>query len=411
MSADSTSQSPRTPIRELTALALNFQQSPPHCLMPDILDRKPSNSSSLVVLHSSPVNIPTPVTHENIGCAHLHGLPEGTVPDSPAPLRKALERDPNRYSIVSDSSPARSQFGGNPELTASPMPETNLGLRDNDFGESPALSRGQEAELSMVPLEAASYFDTSMAVHSTNSNLDSVGRAAVQQKGAMILEKILDDKISYEGASTVANLYKLNKTGIHGEHVYRHDSSVTMQNSSLTEHNRTEDAKSLESTVNGQTQRDEIDPMRQETSPNNIEHIVSEDPTSSNTYHQPAHLVYLIRQPETQTSLEMQARTLSASNSLHIIEPAPASTAWGTRGSLYDGTGYGDASSSISTRPSTSATVPKEHTKSAVDSTHTAATVTQGPISMTRDHETFDEVIRAHGALGEEAIAGVTKDA
>jgi hypothetical protein len=30
---------------------------------------------------------------------------------------------------------------------------------------------------------------------------------------------------------------------------------------------------------------------------------------------------------------------------------------------------------------------------------------------MTRDHETFDEVIRAHGALGEEAIAGVTKDA
>jgi hypothetical protein len=378
--------------------------------MSDVLDRKSSSSSSLVVLHSSPVNIPTPVRHESIRCAHLYGLPEGTVPDSPGPLQKALERDSNRYSVVSDSSPAHSQFRGNPELTASPTPGTKLGVREYDSGESPALSRGQEAELSMVLLEAASYFDTPMAVHSTESNLDSVGRAAVQQKGAMTLEEILDDKISDEGASTMANQNELNWTVLHGEHVYRHDSSVAVQNSSHTDHNQTEDAESLESSVDGQTQRDEIKPMIQKTSPNNVEHIVFEDSTSSNTYHQPAHSVYLIRRPETQMSLEMQAHTLTASSSLHIIEPAPTLTAWGTHGSLYDGTGYGDASSSISTRPSTSATVPKEHTKSAVDSTHTGATVTQGPIAMTRDHETLDEVICAYAALGEEAIPAVTED-
>lgn len=90
----------------------------------EILRPRRSASSSLAVHHSSPMAVPTSTKEEPF---HASGLPSGTVPNTPAPLQKALEMDSTSPSPA--PSPAF-ETSARVEPALTPMPGTNLTLED-----------------------------------------------------------------------------------------------------------------------------------------------------------------------------------------------------------------------------------------------------------------------------------------
>ncbi|KAF2645109.1 hypothetical protein P280DRAFT_546501 [Massarina eburnea CBS 473.64] len=125
-------ESPRgTPCRAMPTLALDFEVSPPGKPMFDTSTRKASDSSSMNVLHSSPMAMPMPTTPPATDSYSPPGFVVGSVPDTPAPIqRPSVQKAILAASSLSieptstESSPARVQADPNP----TPMPGTNLPL-------------------------------------------------------------------------------------------------------------------------------------------------------------------------------------------------------------------------------------------------------------------------------------------
>jgi hypothetical protein len=410
-------------MREVTSLALNFRESPPGQPMFGALQRKRSISSSLVVQHSSPVPIPTSFTEDyttNSITAH-HFVPAGTVPDSPGPLQKALERDLRLSPNVTDPSPVHPQTGDDAELLSTPMPGTNISYNHNDLNGSAPLSHGPEVLLSHISSETSDYFDMPIAANSAHTELISVEDGAVQRTNTPALWKHLDGTTLDGDASAPIGSSREITTDLHDGQASRCDSLVTGKDLSHTERDEPVTNAEFEPAVNFQPHGNEMRPAEDSPSSINIEHIVFEEsPEVNTTKHQSAQQVYVIRQAEAQMDLQMQALQVDPkhNSTAHEIQTStadgmdsvPAPNTWGTHGSLYDGTGYGEASSSTSTRPSTSSTHPDIAKETTSGNKYTAKSLAQDSAAMARDHEALEEVIRAYAALEEKATFGASED-
>ena len=91
-------QNPHTPNHPpKSSLALNFQESLPGQPIFD-LSSKGYPSSGFDIRRSSPVSVPSSEKQSLQSPAELSGIPNGTVPSSPAPIRKILDLDPTEDS-------------------------------------------------------------------------------------------------------------------------------------------------------------------------------------------------------------------------------------------------------------------------------------------------------------------------
>lgn len=128
-------ETPQTPIRKTPLVSLDFEASPVDVPMFGRMTRAASCSSSLQVHHSSPITVPvlsrdaTPaVQNSPLG---VGALPNGTVPESPAPLHKAFVQEAIMSNAAKGSShPASLPLNNNVAPLPTPMPGTNLTLED-----------------------------------------------------------------------------------------------------------------------------------------------------------------------------------------------------------------------------------------------------------------------------------------
>lgn len=111
---------------------LTFEESPqtePYFDMSKLVRSSPPDS---VVSHSSPIMIPSRPAQQDTSfnaTANSQSLPAGTIPDSPAPLQKALKNDPNIMVSSPQSSPEFEMSDPRDQLPT-PMPGMNLTFED-----------------------------------------------------------------------------------------------------------------------------------------------------------------------------------------------------------------------------------------------------------------------------------------
>lgn len=110
---------------------LNLEESPPEQPYFDMSKLNRSDSSLSVISHSSPIMIPR-AAKKNISFtnpAYRQRLPAGTVPNSPAPLQKALKNDLNILVPTPSSSP-EFDISVMVEPIPTPMPGTTFTFED-----------------------------------------------------------------------------------------------------------------------------------------------------------------------------------------------------------------------------------------------------------------------------------------
>lgn len=94
----STHYNPHTPKHPTkSSLALDFEESPPGQPIFD-LSRKEYTNSGLDIHRSSPMPVPSSDKQSLRSPIQLSVIPDGTVPSSPAPIRKILDLDPTEDS-------------------------------------------------------------------------------------------------------------------------------------------------------------------------------------------------------------------------------------------------------------------------------------------------------------------------
>lgn len=415
-------QSPCTPVHTTIegkgtrpSLMLNFERTPPDQPMFGALRRKQS-SSSLKVHHSSPVPIPTLGKLDDLPTSisvHAQELPRGTVPNTPAPLQMALERDPVMSGSDLDSRPVHSRIGNyaepphRPILGANPCHEA-----DDTIGVE--LSRVEQgASLSGLIPKSSSYFtipvvDKHTRPHSDSISVDPDQKLDYAAQEAYLINTMADECISISGVVAEAD-----KAGMHVSQTDRCDSMLAQ---CIHQDEKVHHAKRP---VGGQyacdrCQFNERASMGQGSSPIGIEHILfNEDPEEMATNQMPSHQKYPYRQAQAQRDMQKRVADLNVESFPVLdMDPKPAQSTWGTHGSLYDGTGYGDTQSSSSARPSTSSTVPGSPLKTTcmVKTGFDVASLAEESAAMARDHETLEEVIRAYAALEDEGSSGISDE-
>lgn len=128
-------ESPHTPIQQKPSLILNFEVSPPDQPMFEPT-REASSSSSIDVRHSSPIAVPASAKQ---AVCNFHSTPPGppfivgTMPDSPAPLRKpSVQESILNHAITGtpDASPSSVDADRAVDPLPTPMPGTTLSLED-----------------------------------------------------------------------------------------------------------------------------------------------------------------------------------------------------------------------------------------------------------------------------------------
>jgi hypothetical protein len=394
-------QGPQSPYHGTKlSLALNFQQSPPDRPIFDVVQRKRSASSSLAVQRSSPVPIPTPAKQEDppLGVpVHSTDLPTGTVPNSPGPLQTALYRESNHSDIPSDMSPVRAHTESVPEHIPTPMPGTNQGFSDNDLAE---VSQGQRrASSPESQVEPSDYFNIPVAKDSRCTYPNDAIRAADRHYPRVYrcdpsLVRCKHDQCETDPADDEST----------GERIYtrcrvdERESLGTNSSSLNIEHTVFEDRS--EHIFLGK-----CDPTRIEYNEKVINTDIGAPDMPTTDVH---NRVMTSREPqfqhaESQIVLQMKAHQWRASypqaRAAQHVSRMSSPSRWGTHGSLYDGTGYGDTSSSNSTRLSTSSTgqgVPEE----TVDrEAYTKDSLARGCATIARDYDNLEDAIRAYAAL------------
>jgi hypothetical protein len=367
----------------------------------DVLQRKDSNASSLLVHHSSPVPIPTPAKQEGspFGApSYLIGGMSETVPTTPGPLQMALERDSHRSTPISDSSPAFALRAHDADPLPTPMPGTNLGFSENDL--MGASEKRQGAALSEHPSEPSSYFSISAVESSTQSDTSKVG--------SIIGHIIYSDGTSHtdpatDASSTIGTVEEVTST-LHHPRTHICVCAPARFNNPHSSNCPIHSGVARRTPVLSHSLDSESESTQSGTSSINIEHAAyvefAEDMLTEFCAAQDG---YFSGSAKAKIGLHMQAHPMPPSNRASFVDPdvrtASPQNTWGTSGSLYDGTGYGGTSSSNSGRPSTSLTAPQMYSTFVGSAADTTASLSEDSEAMERDHETLDEVIRAYAAL------------
>ncbi|KAH8732239.1 hypothetical protein GQ44DRAFT_697305 [Phaeosphaeriaceae sp. PMI808] len=368
----------------------------------DVSQRKFSSSSSLVVHHSSPVVIPTLTslhTPPSDVPVHTSGLPAGTIPDSPAPLRKVLENDPDQFAAVSDLSPERFRTGVATGSLPTPMPGTNLGFTDNDL-------IGAASKQNLLS-EPSNYFDIPVVNQPENNTPVKISRVTSPVVDTAISNDCLVKNTVNGVTSTCPKADDSDQGRSSSGTMHTRSSSIVVETSHhILYYWRANDEAaelqvSLQSPVNERELKNETSP------PVDKEHVSYEtlreahsNGKGTNTHH------------ARQVKLMSQTEPYRQAHSTAMNDPVLGDNTWGTQGSLYDGNGYGDATRTNSARSSAQsapAEVPGEKIDEAINAT---TSLTQESMAMARDHETLEEVIRAYAAMEEEgASLGMTDNA
>ncbi|KAH7078013.1 hypothetical protein BKA63DRAFT_564557 [Paraphoma chrysanthemicola] len=372
-------ESPCTPSKEVTpSLALNFQQSPVDQPMFD-LQRRSSVSSSLHVHHSSPMAIPRPAQHALPRYSVPAGpseLPVGTVPTSPGPLQIAMRRDTSQPNGALEAARPDVQTPVAPEPLPTPMPGTNFGFSQDKLAGIPQSARAQPVYAS----DHVDYFNIPIPESSGRTSIGSINGEAVHAT------PVVRDSV---GSTNTQQQQVLAVNGI--------SNTVTADDSSIhdiAEHKRNDPNILFEG------------PER-ELSPLDIDHIVYEDYRSgSPDQNQTTQPSKGDQRTDAHTDQQMQRQPQPSGTDALPLAASPGT--WGTHGSLYDGTGYGDG---ISSRPSTSSTAPKPGPTPASSTVVAPADLfAEESAAMARDHETLEEVIRAYASFEEDGVMGVSEE-
>jgi hypothetical protein len=393
---------------------LNFERTRPGQPMFGVLQRKHS-SSSLNVHHSSPVSIPTLGELDDLPTSvsvHAQELPQGTVPNTPAPLQMALERGPVMSGSHLDSKPVHSRVGNHAE---SPRTRPIFGTNpyhedDGTIGVQPSRVE-QGASLSGLIPESSSYFNIPVVdIHerpqSGSFDVEPNQKLRFAAQGDYLINTMADECTSISDVVAVAA-----KAGMHVSQSDRRDSMLAQcihQDEKLS-HSKIP--------VGGQyacdrCQFNERASMGQGSSPIGVEHIVfHEDPEELAPGQMAAHQRYLHRQAQAQRDVQKRAANFNIESFPVLdMDTKPAQSTWGTHGSLYDGNGYGDIQSSSSARPSASSTISGSPLKTMVETGFNVTSLAEESAAMARDHETLEEVIRAYAALEDEGSSGISDE-
>jgi hypothetical protein len=389
------------------SLALNFQQSPPDQPMFDVIRRKNSVSSSLVVQRSSPVPIPTRAKQEespfSVPVYPIGPIPE-TVPGTPGPLQLALERETHSSGDGSDSSPEHPQQGDELGPMPSPMPGTNLGFSSDDLTGNP--QRQHEASSSQTPSEPSSCFSIPVVKSSTRTDSSKVNGVADQ----VVYTGYRDNTVSTINASAAA------AGTVEADMVARHQSRTheCVRYNHHHHNNHLAHNGGAERTVCAQCRFNGRECTVSATSPLNIENAVYKDYAGVMLpEHRTTDDGYFSRLAKDQIGLQMQSHlsTMPGLPSFHNpgVRSAPPQNTWGTNGSLYDGTGYGGSSGSTSGRPSTESLAPEAHTNT-VDDNYTVASLARDSVAMAQEYESMDEVNRAYAAMEGRGMCSISEN-
>lgn len=360
----------------------------------------------MVVHHSSPVPIPSPALREfqlRTMSTQPSELPAGTVPKSPTPIQKILDNDPNKAAAV-PTYPSPPKMREIIEPLPTPMPGTNVGFSENDLAGDASSSKQNV----MSFREGSSYFefpvcDASNDAEDTELRHDAqcLAKIATMQESSTT-DSMTDGKIMVFAALDEVEKMQRRRTLEKRDRVLEADSHNHCVQHLLAPESLADNSAYAED-IRPRTDPDEC------SSPIDIEHIVFEEcpeltdadgrEIDASVRSQAAAQPVLQRLAQLQESSESQERAAG---------DKPASNAWGTHGSLYDGTGYGGSSSSDSPRPSTSHTALKEGRNFSGSTMYRADSLAENSAAMARDHETLEEVIRAYAAFEDEA--GISED-
>jgi len=325
-----------------------------------------------------------------------------------------LERDVVQAATALNSSPVRSETEGIAEPLPTPMPGMNVGFSVEDLSGNPSPPQGQGTSFR----EASSYFGISVNEDSDAANFSEIVGEAQQ------LAEIAASPDSFTNSTSpttagdimaIAALDEVEKARRHGNRSYRRGSSNGADgNGHFVQHPQPPSAW-IDETACIKGPVDKTDPTSPCSSTIDIEHIVLEVNREVNAVHsQPTNQACLNVQVQAQMDLQQQAQLSTASHpqasTVNDTNLQPAHNAWGTHGSLYDGTGYGDDNSSISPRPSTSSAAPSAPPEAGDNTGYMAASFAQESDAMARDHATLEKVIRACAAFEEEGASGLSDE-
>ncbi|KAH7088567.1 hypothetical protein FB567DRAFT_341924 [Paraphoma chrysanthemicola] len=343
------------------------------------LQRRSSVSSSLDVHHSSPMAIPRPAQQALPPYSVPVGpseMPVGTVPTSPGPLQIALGNDTSQINGALEAARPDIQTHIAPESLPTPMPGTNFGFSQDELTGIPQSARAQPV---FAP-DHVDYFNIPIPESSGRTSLSSMNGEAVHARPVVrnsggFANTQQQQILAVDG---ISNTVTVDDPSVHG----------------IAEHNRNGP------NVPFQGPEGELSPL-------DIDHVVYEDIRSGSP-------------DRTQTTRPPKGDRRTDAKMGHQIQrqPQPSGTdalplvaspgTWGTHGSLYDGTGYGDG---ISSRPSTSSTAPKHGPAPASSAVVATCTLfAEESAAMARNHETLEEVIRAYASLEEDGVMGVAAD-
>lgn len=372
-------------------------------------------SSSLVVHHSSPVPILSPAQQEiqpRKKTIQPCELPAGTVPKSPTPIQRILDNDPNKCAIIPMPCPGRLQMREVVEPLPTPMPGTNIGFSENDLAGGASASKQNV----MSFREGSSYFEFPVCDSSNDVDADLRQDAQHLAEIAAMQDSFTGNPTANGNDMVLAALDEVAKARLQRKRTLRkYDRGIEADSPDRCEQRLCALDSLARGTAHIENHQHAAHSAERCYSPIDIEHVVFEDyPEAADVDHQRTHdesvkaqaLAQLEFQKQAQATRALDAHPESKANS----HTKPALNAWGTQGSLYDGTGYGDSSSSSSPRPSTSYNAPKAAVEMSRSTVYTADSLAEDSAAMARDHETLEEVIRAYAAFEEEGASGISED-
>ncbi|KAF1842466.1 uncharacterized protein K460DRAFT_420373 [Cucurbitaria berberidis CBS 394.84] len=308
-------ESPCTPARlDKPSLILNLEESPPDQHMFEIPRSGRSTASNLIVHHSSPIAVPTLCKQEApFSTPDLPSiLPAGTVPDSPAPFQRALDMDPSKLTPSPVPSPAlERRIIAEPVPT--PMPGTNQTFEDilPDNGRPPYATASSQGQLG--------YFD--IPLHDGHEG--KVDYSHIQ----------FDREVAREAGAAVIYEIPANPSDDMTKCISSNPNSKTSMGALAGRHCAMNYRR-----ANGR--------RGQRMMPLNRSSIVDEGPMDRS---EDMTWVEDFRFPG-----DEMAFTMFAPTSDDKVRLEHRQSTWGAHTGLYDGTGYGDDSGLISSRPSTS---------------------------------------------------------
>jgi hypothetical protein len=289
----------------------------------------------------------------------------------------------------------------------SPMPGTNFGFSDDDFG---LPQKEQKVSSLEPPSEPSSYFSIPVVENFAHTDSSNVRRVAdrVAYAGCR------DNTVSNTDASSAVSTVEADTPAAYHICIHRSNSSATRCKHHHLNNNPSHDEDT------GRTLCDYCRPSKREstgsvTSSFDIEHVVYEYNAGKRPRdHRFDRHAYFFQQAKAQNVLQMQAHPLTVSTQPTSTEsaarPATPQNTWGTDGSLYDGTGYGGASGSTSGRPSISSTAPEAPAKTASDTVYSAVSLALNSAAMAQEHDSMDEIIRSYAALESKCMYGINEN-